>query len=139
MFLFCFYFIFCLLIYLFIYLFIFAEILLVVLIVHYQTSCLKILAMVLKMKQMLILLTQNHACIPRGRRTKKPYIVGVIRKIESEETCRKSMYRICIHIYAYISIYIYIYIYIYILYIFFSHQILSKQNQNRFKKMKTFL
>ena len=50
------------------------KILFAVLVVHYQTSYLKILAMMLTKKQMLIFLrqnTQNHACFPKARGIKQ--------------------------------------------------------------------
>ena len=46
-------------------------ILVVVRVVPYQTPHLKMLAMILMIKQMLILLTQKHACLRKGREIKQ--------------------------------------------------------------------
>lgn len=49
------------------------------------------------MKQILIILTQNHACIPKAGEIKQSVTIGLINKLESQERCRKSIksFRIC--------------------------------------------
>ena len=59
------------------------EILVVVRLVPYQTSHLKMLAIIVKIKQILILLTQKHACLRKVSGIKQSYTVGVTGKFMS--------------------------------------------------------
>ena len=67
------------------------KILLVVHVVHCQTSYLKMLAMILIMNQMLILLRQNHAFLPKARGIKQSETSVMISKLESQQTYGKSI------------------------------------------------
>ena len=62
----------------------------ILLVVHYQTSHLKILSMILIKKQMLIPLRRNHIGLPKTKGTKQSVIVGMVSKLE---TCGKSIKR----------------------------------------------
>ena len=60
--------------------------------VHYETSYFKKFAMILTMKQLLILLRQNHACLTKVRGIKHSKTIA-ITKLESLEMFRKSFQR----------------------------------------------
>ena len=66
------------------------ELLIVGRVVPYQTPHLKTVSVILIIKQMLIVLTQNHACLWDTRGIKQSYTVGVISKFKSQEICRNS-------------------------------------------------
>lgn len=67
------------------------EILLVFPVVHFQTSYRKTLGMIFIMKEILILLRQNHACLLKVGEMKQSETVGVISKLESLKTGGKSI------------------------------------------------
>ena len=69
------------------------EILVIVQEAHYQMSYLKMLAMILIMKQMLIHLRQSQNCLSKVRGMIPSHTVRVINKLVSKETCEKSMKR----------------------------------------------
>ena len=69
------------------------EILVIVQEAHYQMSYLKMLAMILIMKQMLIHLRQSQNCLSKVRGMKPSHTVRVINKLVSKEACEKSMKR----------------------------------------------
>ena len=56
------------------------KILLLVPVVHYKTSQLKMLAIILIIKEMLIPLRRNHACLQKARGIKQKGTVRVISK-----------------------------------------------------------